>query len=158
MITSVPAGSMGAVPQPTARKGSETPPSRPAPPPRTVRGVVAVTALEAVLLIVLALALIVATILSEPTSLFGSLGGAVLALVAAAGLFVLLPHLLRCRRFARSPVVVLQLLWLPVGYSLAFQAGRPQYGIPVLVLALTTLGLFATPSARAALTQPLRSR
>jgi hypothetical protein len=48
-------------------------------------------------------------------------------------------------------MVVLQLLALPVGYSLAFQAGRVGYGGPILVAALVVLYLLFTPPARAAL-------
>jgi hypothetical protein len=69
-------------------------------------------------------------------------GGAVLVLLGRA--------LLRIRGWARSPVIVLQLLALPVGYSLAFQAGLPVYGGPILVLAVAELYLLFTPEARAA--------
>ena len=48
-------------------------------------------------------------------------------------------------------MVVLQLLALPVGYSLAFQAGLLGYGAPILLGALTVLYLLFTPPARAAL-------
>jgi hypothetical protein len=48
-------------------------------------------------------------------------------------------------------VVVLQLLALPVAFSLTFQAGRVQYGGPVLVVALAVLFLLFTPPARLAL-------
>jgi hypothetical protein len=92
--------------------------------------------------------LVIETITGDPKSLFGSLGGALLALVAAAALLLVVPHLRRGRRWARSPVVVLQILWLPVGFSLAFQGGLPEFGVPILIAALVTLGLFATPSAR----------
>jgi hypothetical protein len=43
---------------------------------------------------------------------------------------------------------VLQLLALPVGYSLAFQAGLPGYGGPILVLAVAELYLLFTPESR----------
>ena len=46
---------------------------------------------------------------------------------------------------------MLQLLALPVSYSLAFQAGRVGYGGPILVAALAVLYLLFTPPARAAL-------
>jgi hypothetical protein len=147
---------MRAVPQPDARdpRGGSAPVDKP-PLPRTVLAVAAMTLLEAALLVVLALVLVIETIIKDPRSLVGSLGGAALALAAAAVLAVLVPHLRRCKRFARTPVVVLQILWLPVGFSLTFQSGLPEYGIPVLICALVTLGLFATPSARAALTEPV---
>lgn len=149
MITSVPAGSMRTVPQSTGRNRPEsTDVDRTEQHPRPVLALAAMVVLEAAALLVVAAVLVIETITRDPKSLFGSLGGAVLALVAAAVLVLLVPHLLRGRRFARTPIVVLQILWLPVGFSLAFQSGLPEYGIPILIAALTTLGLFATPSAR----------
>jgi hypothetical protein len=59
--------------------------------------------------------------------------------------------LLRLRPAARTPVVVLQVLALPVGYSMAFQAGVVAYGGPILVAAVVVLYLLFTPPARAAL-------
>jgi hypothetical protein len=101
-------------------------------------------------LVAIAVLLIVDTIVGSPHSLFGGLGGAALALIAAAVLLVLGRYLGAVRRWARSPIVVLQVLWLPVSFSLAFQAGRPAYGGPILVSAIAILLLLATPEARAA--------
>jgi hypothetical protein len=44
-----------------------------------------------------------------------------------------------------------QLLALPVSYSLAFQAGRVEYGAPIMVAALAVIFLLFTPPARQAL-------
>jgi hypothetical protein len=63
--------------------------------------------------------------------------------------------LLRLRPAARSPIVVLQLLALPVSYSLWFQAGRVGYGAPIMIAALAVLFLLFTPPARAALDRDL---
>ena len=52
---------------------------------------------------------------------------------------------------ARTPVVVVQLLALPVGWSLAFDAGRGYIGLPLLVLAGVILLLLFTPDSIAAL-------
>jgi hypothetical protein len=70
-------------------------------------------------------------------------GAAVLALAARA--------LLRLSPAARTPVVVLQVLALPVAYSLAFQAHRVGYGGPILLAALVVLYLLFTPPVRAVL-------
>ena len=59
--------------------------------------------------------------------------------------------LLRLRPAARTPVVVLQVLAVPVSYSLAFQAGRVGYGGPIFVAALAMLYLLFTPPVRAVL-------
>jgi hypothetical protein len=52
------------------------------------------------------------------------------------------------RPAARSPIVVLQLLALPVAYSLAFQADRIAYGAPIMLAALAVIFLLFTPPAR----------
>jgi hypothetical protein len=43
---------------------------------------------------------------------------------------------------------VLQILLGLFGYQAAFTFGRPELGLPVLVLVLATLYLLATPEAR----------
>jgi hypothetical protein len=58
--------------------------------------------------------------------------------------------LARLAGWARTPVVVLQLLALPVGYSLGIQAGLLAYGAPILLAAVAVLYLLFTPEARAA--------
>jgi hypothetical protein len=117
--------------------------------PRELVGAAALAALEGLVLVGLGVLLIVKTATSHPQSVFGALSGALLALVAAAALIFLAARVVQERRWARTPIVVLQILWLPVGFSLAFQAGRPEYGAPLLVAAIGTLALFATPAARA---------
>ena len=73
-----------------------------------------------------------------------ALGGAAVLVVASLGLGRLSPA-------ARTPVVVVELLALPVGYSVAFQAGRFGYGVPVLLSAVTVICLLFTPAATAQL-------
>jgi hypothetical protein len=118
--------------------------------PRAVTGAAVLAVVQGVGLVAVAALLIVDTAVGTPHSLFGGLGGAALALIAAGVLIVVARHLARLRRWARSPIVVLQVLWLPVGFSLAFQAGRPEYGVPILALAIGVLFLLATPEARVA--------
>ena len=69
--------------------------------------------------------------------------GAALLATAAVGIW-------RASGWARSPVVVLQLLLGAVAYTTVFQAHQPSIGIPVLVLAAVELYLLATPEARLA--------
>lgn len=118
--------------------------------PRVVTAAAVLAGVQGLALVAIAVLLIVDTIVGSPHSLFGGLGGAALALIAAAVLLVLGRYLGALRRWARSPIVVLQVLWLPVSVSLAFQAGRPAYGGPILVSAIAILLLLATPEARAA--------
>ena len=119
--------------------------------PAQVRVAVIMIWFESLALVGAAGVLVTKTIAGHPDSIGRALLGAALALAAAAALALGGRGLMRLRPAARTPVVVLQLLALPVGYSLAFQAGRVGYGGPILVAALVVLYLVFTPPARAAL-------
>jgi hypothetical protein len=123
--------------------------------PVQVRAAAALVALESLALAVAAVVLVIKTLAGHPDSVGRALLGAGLALVGAAALAVGARGVLRLSPAARTPVVVLQLLALPVSYSLAFQAGRVGYGGPMLVVALAVLYLLFTPPARAALDRDL---
>jgi hypothetical protein len=123
--------------------------------PRSVVAAVVVIALQALGLTVLALILVIKALTGHPHSLAGALLDAVIALVGATVLGLCARALLGLRPAARTPVIVLEVLSLPVGYTLAFQASRPGYGAPILVAALAALYLLFTPSARAALDREL---
>jgi hypothetical protein len=130
------------------------PDAAPDRPGRTVPGAVRlaalVAALEGAALLGLGGFYAAKTALQRPDSYGRALLGAAMALVGGALLVLLARALARLRSWSRSPVIVLQLLALPVGYSLAFQAGLPVYGGPILVLAVAELYLLFTPEARAA--------
>jgi hypothetical protein len=119
--------------------------------PAQVRLATVLIVLEALALVATAGLLLIKTVAGRPTSLAGAVLGAVLALLAAAVLAASARGLRQLRPAARTPVVVLQLLALPVAYSLAFQAGLVAYGGPVLLVALAVLFLLFTPPARAVL-------
>ncbi len=119
--------------------------------PAQVRSAVLVIALESVALLGAAGVLITKTVTGHPDDVWRALLGALLAVAGAALLAVAAHWLLRLRPAARTPVVVLQLLAIPVAYSLAFQAQRVEYGGPILLAALSVLYLLFTPPARAAL-------
>jgi hypothetical protein len=59
-------------------------------------------------------------------------------------------QLLRRRAWARGPLVVLELLFLPAGYFL-INSGVPWLGIPLVVAALSCIALLVAPASRAAL-------
>lgn len=120
-------------------------------PPPQVRAAVIVIGLEALALLAAAGVLVDKTITGHPDSVGRALLGALLAVCGALVLGLAARGLLRLRPAARTPLVVLQLLALPVAYSLAFQAGLVGYGGPILVAALAVLYLLFTPSARATL-------
>jgi hypothetical protein len=119
--------------------------------PAQVRAAAGVVCAEALALVVAAGVLVGKTVAGRPDSVARALLGAGLALLGAAALVLAARGLLRLRPAARTPVVVLQLLALPVSYSLAFQAGRVGYGGPILLAAVAVLYLLFTPPARSAL-------
>jgi hypothetical protein len=128
-----------------------TEPSTPGgPPPGTVRLAALVAAAEGVALLGLGLFYVAKTAVNRPDNYGRALFGALFALAGGAVLLLLARSLRRLRGWARSPVLVLQVLALPVGYSLAFQARLPAYGGPILVLAVAELYLLFTPESRAA--------
>jgi hypothetical protein len=128
----------------------QPPPSQRSRPPATVRLAALVAAVEGAGLAGLGLFYAVKTAVDRPDSYARALLGAAMAVAGGAVLLLLARGLGRVRGWARSPVLVLQLLALPVGYSLAFQAALPAYGGPILVLAAAELYLLFTPDARAA--------
>jgi hypothetical protein len=81
----------------------------------------------------------------------GALLLAAIALAGAAVLVLCARGLLRLRPAARTPVIVIEALAIPVSYSLAFQAHRIVYGGPIMAGALAVLYLLFTPPARAVL-------
>lgn len=119
--------------------------------PAQVRIAALLTALQSVALLTAAVILVAKTLGGHPDSVARALLVAALALGGAAALGLGARGLLLRHAAARTPIVVLQALGLPVGYSLAFQAGLLDYGGPILVGALVVLYLLFTPPARASL-------
>jgi hypothetical protein len=120
-------------------------------PPTSLRVAAAVIWLQAAALVGLAVTIVVKTITGDPHNVGGALVDALLALVAALVLAGCGRSLLRLQPSARTPVVVIELVALPVSYTLAFPAHRIGYGAPILISALVVLYLVFTPAARAAL-------
>ncbi|SOD73253.1 hypothetical protein SAMN05892883_2543 [Jatrophihabitans sp. GAS493] len=119
--------------------------------PNALRLAAAVLLLQALGLVVAAAVLVVKTVVGDPDSIGRSLFGAAMAVLTALVLVGCARGLMRLRPAARTPIVVLELLALPVAYSLAFQSGRIGYGAPILLSALGILYLLFTPPAREAL-------
>jgi hypothetical protein len=119
--------------------------------PPQIRAAVGVLLLESLGLIAAMVVLLVKTVTGHPDDVWRALLGAAFALLGAAVLALGARGLYHLRPTARTPVVVLQVLAIPVAYSLAFQAGRVEYGGPILVAVLVVLYLLFTPPARAAL-------
>jgi hypothetical protein len=121
------------------------------PIPVQVRAAAGIVALQAAALFGAAAVLIVKTIVGHPDSVARALLDAALALLGMLVLLACARGLLALRPAARTPVIVLELLALPVSYSLGFQAGLMAYGAPILLTAVAVLYLLFTPPARAAL-------
>jgi hypothetical protein len=119
--------------------------------PGQIRAAAVLVGLEALALLVAAVVLLVKTVTQSAEDTTAALLEAALALLGAVVLYFGARGLLALKQSARTPIIVLQLLALPVAYSLGFQAGLMIYGGPILIAALATLYLLFTPPARAAL-------
>jgi hypothetical protein len=118
--------------------------------PRSLRWAAAVVGLEAGLLAVGALVLLYLTFTSTADSVSRALAEVVLVAGGAAVLTVAAVGLSRVARWARGPVIVLQLLLAALAYTTAFEAEQPAIGLPVLLLVAAELYLLATPESRLA--------
>ncbi len=118
----------------------------------TLRGAVALLLLQASGLAVLLAIVVYLTLRENPGLVLDRvlLPFEVLALVFAVVLAALAWQLTRRRAWARAPVVVLELLFLPIGYYLV-QVGLAWVGIPVIFAAAGCVGLLIAPASRAAL-------
>jgi Na+/phosphate symporter len=123
---------------------------KPTVPPTTVRLAALITAVEGVALFGLGVFYLVKTAVQRPDSYGRALFGTAFALLGGALLVLLARGLDHLDGWARTPTVLLQLLALPVGYSLGIQAGLIGYGGPILVAAVGVLYLLFTPEARSA--------
>jgi hypothetical protein len=123
----------------------------PVRPPHPLVIACAIIGLEALALVAAAVVVVVKAATQTSSSLAGALLLAAIALAGAGVLTFCARGLMRVRPAARTPVVVVQLLAVPVSYSLAFQADRVAYGGPIIVAALAVLYLLFTPPVRAVL-------
>jgi hypothetical protein len=121
--------------------------------PAAVRRAALVVAIEAAVAAALALTLLFLTLTSAPDSVGRALAEVVYVGLAAALLAASAVGLRRLSAWARGPVVVLQLLLGVIGYTMAFQADRPLWGVPLLAVVALELYLLATPEARLAFVQ-----
>lgn len=133
---------------------ADGPRSADAATPTSITVAAVLVVVQAVGLLAVAVFVAVKSVTSRTENVALSALIAVFAMFAALLLALLARGLRRRRAWTRSPLVVFELLCLPVGYSLAFQGDptrHPRYGVPVLTLALAVLYCLATPQARAAL-------
>ena len=118
-----------------------------APEPRALRAAAILIGVEGLILTALAIGLVVHSATQQPEDRTGLvLQAALLALVGVLLVASTRP-LLRLRGWVRSPLVVAQLLALPVGAGLV-QAHVWWAALPVLAFPLGVLVLLATRAAR----------
>lgn len=124
--------------------------------PRPVLAAAALVTVEGVALLVFAVVSVVLTALDDAGSVSLALGGALLLSVFGALLFWLARKLRELRPPARSPVVAVQVVALPIGWTLTTTNGRPEIGLPVLAVAVAVLVLlFGSAEARDSLARDL---
>jgi hypothetical protein len=88
---------------------------------------------------------------TQPAVSFGTAATVALWPAGTAAVLAVLGWLLARRRaWARGPAVVLELLFLPIGYYMV-GGGLAWLGVPVMILGLVCAGLLLAPSSRAAL-------
>ena len=119
--------------------------------PKEIRNATIVIYVEALGLLVAAGVLISKIFTGHPNSLGRAWLDVAFPLAGAAVLCLGARGIGRLRSGARSPIVIVQVLALPVAFDMAFQAGLYAYGIPILVLALTVLYLLFRPASNEAL-------
>lgn len=99
---------------------------------------VALLAVEGIALVAAGVWLGARSLGNDVSNRAGGVTGAVVAIAVGLAVLYLARAILARKRWARSPVIVLQILFLPVGWGL-LQSGRPEYGVPVIVAPVVTL-------------------
>jgi hypothetical protein len=119
--------------------------------PRTLVIAAAIIRLEAFALTATAVTLVVLSFTRTTTRLWAALTIAGFALLGAAVLWLCARGLLALRASASTPALLLELLALPVTYSLGFQAGRYLIAIPIMAAAVAVILLLLSAPTRRAL-------
>lgn len=118
-----------------------------APAPTPVRFAGAVVCLQGALAVVFAGALVWRS-LDAAARASSVLGQAAYFLVIGAGVLAVGVALLRGHPGARSPAIVVQVLLLGVAWYAAGPSGRPEFGVPVALVALACGAALLSPPAR----------
>ena len=118
--------------------------------PASLRWALGLLAGETAVLTVLVALLIYADLTATAASTSSALGITVFTAVMAALQGGLAWALYRRHGWARGPAIVLQLLFVPIGFSLA-SGGLPAFGLPAVVVGLAGAATLLAPPTRAAL-------
>jgi hypothetical protein len=111
----------------------------------------AVVALQVAGFVAYVVVVLVKAVGGDASSAQGVLLLAALTLVWAGGLAVAVRGLWQCRRWARAPLMVSELLLAAVGIPLA-QGGEGWVGVPMVVVCVVAVGALLAPPVTAALT------
>jgi Na+-driven multidrug efflux pump len=122
------------------------PPPISIPPPTQVRVAATVVLIEAAALIGVG-ALTLASGLSNEANTGQLVAQVVYYLVLAGAVAAVATGLLRGRRWARTPAIVVQLITVGVGFYLAAPSGHPGWGVPVAAVSLVTAFLLVGKAA-----------
>jgi peptidoglycan/LPS O-acetylase OafA/YrhL len=125
----------------------DVPASPPQPASPALRVAAALVVVEGLLLVAAGVLLLVRTVTGTPNDVGTAIFLAALALAVGVLLAWVGRPFARGRRWARSPIVVVQLLALPVGVGFV-QGALYGYAVPDLALAIAVLALLVTPAAR----------
>ena len=118
--------------------------------PVTLRWAVSLLGAETLAMVVVSIFLLYEDMAGTATSTRGAVMVTLFAVLLAGLLALLGLALWRRRAWARGPAIVLQLLALPIGYSMA-SGGLPWLGIPVMAIGLAGAAALLAPATRTAL-------
>ena len=116
--------------------------------PRPLQLACGLLALQALALVGAAAIVLYKAATQQSTDVTGAVLLGAIALAGAVALVSCARAMLRLRPAARTPVIVIEFLALPVSYSLAIQAGRVGYGAPIMLSAVAVIYLLFTPPVR----------
>jgi hypothetical protein len=128
------------------------PPPLSIPPPTQVKVAAVVVLVEALALVGVGLLTLLSG-LDHDAAVGQLLAQVAYYLVLALALAAVGAGLLRGRRWARTPAIVIQLITLGVGFYLAVPSEHPGWGIPVAAIALVAAFLLVGRAASAWLSQ-----
>jgi hypothetical protein len=118
--------------------------------PRSLRWAALVVALQAIAVAVLAVVWLWLTVTGSAESMGRALAEVVILVLVATGLGAAARGLARVSGWARGPVIAAQVFFGLSGFVAAFEAERPEIGVPILIAVATELYLLATPESRLA--------
>lgn len=134
------------MPEPTANRPAPAGVPVVIPPPGPVRIAALLAGLEGVGLLVLAVVTFVSG-LSHDARLTQLIAQAAYFVVLGAAVILVAAGLLRGRRWARSPAIVVQVVVIAVGMWMAFPSDQLGRGLALIGLGALTFGLLCSPRA-----------